>query len=68
MIEQITGKSQKYCYIDQNRVGDHICYYSDLRKLKSHFPSWGITKSLPTILQEIAGSWMARLALQGDPS
>jgi CDP-paratose 2-epimerase len=63
MIEQITGKRQKYCYVDQNRVGDHICYYSDLRKLKSHFPSWGITKSLLTILQEIADSWRARLAL-----
>ncbi len=61
MIEQITGKPQKYSYNDQNRAGDHICYYSDLRKLKSHFPNWGITKSLPTILQEIADSWRVRL-------
>jgi CDP-paratose 2-epimerase len=68
MIEQITGKRQKYSYIDQNRVGDHICYYSDLRKLSAHFPNWRITKSLPTILQEIAESWRARLALRGDPS
>jgi CDP-paratose 2-epimerase len=68
MIEQITGKRQKYSYIDQNRVGDHICYYSDLRKLSAHFPNWRITKSLPTILEEIAESWMARLALRGDPS
>ena len=63
MIEQITGKRQIYRYVDQNRVGDHICYYSDLRKLKAHFPAWGITKSLPTILREISDSWMARLAL-----
>ncbi len=68
MIEQITGKRQKYTYIDQNRVGDHICYYSDLRKLSAHFPNWRITKSLPTILEEIAESWMARLALRGNPS
>jgi CDP-paratose 2-epimerase len=67
MVEQITGKGEKYCYVEQNRVGDHICHCSDLRKLKSHFPSWGITKSLPTIPQEIADSWMARLALHRDP-
>jgi CDP-paratose 2-epimerase len=68
MIEQITGKKQKYSCVDQNRMGDHICYYSDLRKLSAHFRHWRITKSLPTILEEIAESWMARLALRGDPS
>jgi CDP-paratose 2-epimerase len=67
MIEQITGKKQKHSYVAQNRVGDHICYYSDLSKLKSHFPSWRITKSLTTILQEIAESWMARFALRLSP-
>jgi len=63
MIEQITGKKQKYSYLDQNRVGDHICYYSDLRKLSAHFPNWTITKSLTTILEEIAESWTVRLAV-----
>ena len=29
----------------ENRIGDHICYYSDLRKMKTHYPDWGITKS-----------------------
>ena len=27
----------------ENRIGDHICYYSDLRKMKAHYPAWGIT-------------------------
>jgi len=48
--------------IDENRVGDHICYYSDLRKLREHFPEWRITKSLPDIFQEIVRSWIDRLA------
>ena len=61
MIEQITGQPQEYSYVDENRAGDPICYYSDLRKLKSHFPNRGITKSLLTMLQEIADSWRARL-------
>ena len=49
-----------YRYLDENRIGDHICYYSDLRKMKPHYPAWDITKSLPIIFEEIAAGWMAR--------
>jgi CDP-paratose 2-epimerase len=61
MTESITGKKQRYTYVDQNRTGDHICYYSDLRKIKNHFPAWTITKPLYTIIEEIAASWSDRL-------
>ena len=33
-----------YEYVDQNRAGDHICYISDLSKMKAHYPGWDITK------------------------
>ncbi len=62
LIEELTGKHQKYAYIDQNRVGDHICYYSDLRKVKAHYPDWQITRSLRDICREIVSSWHARLS------
>ncbi len=62
MVEQYSGKKQKYVYLDQNRIGDHICYYSDLRKMKEHYPKWSITKSLPQIFREIVDSWLQRLA------
>ena len=39
-------------YIDQNREGDHICYISDLSKMKAHYPSWNISKSLDDIAGE----------------
>ncbi len=68
MVERITGKKQRFTYVDQNRIGDHICYYSDLSKLQSHFPRWSITKSLPVTLAEITESWMARLAVQSAAS
>jgi CDP-paratose 2-epimerase len=58
----ITGKQMSYEYVDQNRAGDHICYISDLRKMKSHYPEWDITKSLDDIFREIAASWTGRLA------
>jgi len=53
MIEQISGKKPKLTYTDTNRIGDHICYYSDLRKLKNHFPNWDLTYTLPEIVEEM---------------
>jgi len=52
-VEQLTGKKLSYEYVDENRKGDHICYISDLRKLKSHYPAWSITRSLSDILNEM---------------
>jgi len=56
LAEQITGKKLDYEYVDDNRIGDHICYISHLGKLKEHFPDWGITKSLQDIFEEIAAA------------
>jgi CDP-paratose 2-epimerase len=52
-IEQLSGRKIRHVYEDQPRKGDHICYISDVRKLKSHFPSWEITRSLDAILKEM---------------
>jgi len=62
MVEAITGKPQRYHYVDQNRIGDHICYYSDLRKMKNHYPTWSLTRSLKTIFEEIVAGWQTRTA------
>lgn len=64
MVENLTGIQQRYTYLDQHRVGDHICYYSDLRKMREHYPDWRVTKTLNNIFQEIVGSWERRLAAQ----
>ena len=61
MAEDVTGHKMNWRYVAENRVGDHICYYSDLRKMQSHYPTWNITKTLPTIFQEIAAGWKHRL-------
>ena len=65
-VEQLTGKPMRYTYLDENRIGDHVCYYSDLRKMKAHYPAWSISRTLPQILQEIASAWMARGAASGE--
>jgi CDP-paratose 2-epimerase len=64
LAEACTGKRQAYTYVDRNRMGDHICYYSDLRKMREHYPGWNLTKSLPQIVGEIAASWRERSKLQ----
>jgi len=61
LVEGVSGRRQTYTYVDQHRLGDHICYYSDLRKMKMHYPTWSITKDLPRIVSEIVRAWQERL-------
>ncbi len=61
MAQACTSKKQIHTYLDQARSGDHICYYSDLRKMHSHYPKWRLTRSLPQIFEEIVVSWRERL-------
>lgn len=65
IVEDVTGKKMKSSYIDENRIGDHICYYSDLRKMKLHYPAWNLTKNLEVIFKEIAAAWNQRLTAHG---
>jgi CDP-paratose 2-epimerase len=64
IISRISGVEMKWKYSDVNRVGDHICYYSDLRKIKLHYPAWKITKTLNDTFSEIYTSWIKRKELQ----
>jgi CDP-paratose 2-epimerase len=54
--EKISGKKLNWTYDDTNRVGDHICYISDLSKFKKDYPNWKITKSIDRIFIELIGS------------
>jgi len=52
-LERMTGCKLNWVYHDQNRKGDHICYISNLRKLRAHYPNWTVTRSLDSTLEEI---------------
>jgi CDP-paratose 2-epimerase len=60
-LRELSGRQQKWEYVPQNRLGDHICYISDLSKMKSHYPDWTITKPLDTVFEEIYRGWSDRL-------
>jgi CDP-paratose 2-epimerase len=61
IAESFSGKTQRYTYHEENRIGDHICYYSDLRKMRAHYPQWDITISLNETIRQIVESWQGRL-------
>ena len=61
LVEQFSGQKMNYTYIQANRIGDHICYYSDLRKMRAHYPKWTITKGLAETVREIVDAWQNRV-------
>ncbi len=61
LAEEISGRNQVHTYVEESRVGDPICSYSDLGKMQTHYPAWGGTESLRDIVTEVVGSWRERL-------
>jgi CDP-paratose 2-epimerase len=53
LAEKVSGKRMVYEYVDQNRIGDHICYYSNLSKIKRHYPDFQVNRSLESIFESI---------------
>lgn len=62
IASRFSGKNQIYSYVPENRIGDHICYISDLRKLRTHYPRWDIEISVEETIRQIVEAWTARLA------
>lgn len=56
------GYKLKWRYSEENRIGDHICYISDIRKLRTHFPTWSITRSLSSMIEEMITAEEGRAA------
>lgn len=59
LIEEISGKPMRYQYSENARIGDHICYYSDLRKMKAHYPQWDITLNIRDVFEDIYNRYTA---------
>ena len=61
IAEEFSGQAMKFTYMDENRIGDHICYYSDLSKMRTHYPDWNITVSLEETIRQIVEAWKERV-------
>jgi CDP-paratose 2-epimerase len=56
IAEASGGKRARLTYDDTNRVGDHICYYTDMAKFRAHHPAWEQRYDLPAIVEEMVGA------------
>ena len=56
ICESFSEKKQSFEYLDVNRVGDHICYYSDLTKIKQHYPQFEIKNNLRSTIMQIVNA------------
>lgn len=61
IAEKFSGKQQVYAYVDENRIGDHICYISNLSKMRHHYPNWDITISLEETIRQIVEAQTGRI-------
>lgn len=61
ICETITGNQMNFSYAEDNRIGDHIWYISDVRKFQSHFPRWNYKYNLEDILNQIYIGLKSRL-------
>ena len=61
LVESMSGRPMEWSYSETNRAGDHICYYSDLRRMRQEYPEWDISKDIRTTFEEIVESWQDRL-------
>ena len=51
--EKMTDKTLNWTYSDQNRIGDHKWWISDVSKFSAHYPEWSYRYDMDSILREI---------------
>ena len=60
-VEQLLQIKMEWSFSEQGRVGDHICYYTDVSKFRSDYPDWHLTMNLERIFEDLVGAWRAQL-------
>lgn len=60
LVERHSGRPMDWSYVDEARSGDHIVYYSDLRKMRAHYPDWDVRISLADTIGQIVDAWQRR--------
>lgn len=53
ICEEISQKKLDWTYAEDNRIGDHIWWISDVRKFQADFPNWQYRYGIREILKEI---------------
>jgi CDP-paratose 2-epimerase len=53
MVGRASEQQPRWSYVEEARVGDHICYISNLSKMRDHYPSWSVKTSLIDTIDEM---------------
>jgi CDP-paratose 2-epimerase len=56
------GKRPRLTFVDEPRVGDHICYYTDMSRFRADHPGWRMEHDLPSIVDEMVAMVQAQLS------
>ena len=55
-LRELTGSPLHSEYVEQHRIGDHICYITDLKRWRVDYPQWELSRSLPEIYEELVAA------------
>ena len=53
MCEGVAGRKLDWTYVDDNRIGDHMWWISDISKFESHYPTFKLTYDINGIIADI---------------
>jgi len=65
LVERISGRKVAWNYVDEHRVGDHICYISNMAKFKKHYPGWSISVGLEQMVEEMVSAATSSMRERG---
>jgi CDP-paratose 2-epimerase len=60
VLERISGDEFKFTIGNDNRIGDHIWWISDVSKFKEHYPEWDYAYDLEATILEIYENMLSR--------
>ena len=63
-LEALSGMALVLDLREQPREADHLCYISDLTKVRQHYPRWQVTHDLGAIFAAIYQAWRDRLGTE----
>src|SRR5690606_37913435 len=67
-LEELVGRRITWSLAEDARVGDHMCYISDMRKFRAHYPEWELTRGINDILREMVAAERERIGRKPSAS
>ena len=63
IVEKKTERKLKWTYSEQNRMGDHIWWVSDISKFRKHYPNWKLIYNIESIIEDVINGMTRQLKL-----